>query len=139
MHCPESKDLPSTYENIRRLADLTGPTRESLQELEHEWKPNLPPVTLAMGTVGRVLAGEVDRISKDEIQAVFDAAESLLLESDEETKNAVTTGFLESLLAQASAGRLDFRRIGPMLGNESRKYCREWDRFTGVVTEGLDK
>jgi hypothetical protein len=130
--------MSSTYEKIRRLADLTSPTRESLRELEREWEQNPPPFTVAMGTVGRSLASEVGRISRDELRAVFDLAENFLVGSDEETKTAVATGFLESLLAQASAGRLDFRRIGPMLGDESRKYCREWDRFTGVVTEGLD-
>jgi hypothetical protein len=130
--------MSSPYENIRSLAALTSPSRESLKDLEEDWQPDLPPINVAAGTIGRSLASNMDRISTDEMRAAFDLAEKLLIECDDETSTAIATGFLESLLSQASSGRLNFRRVGPMLGDESRKYCREWDRFTGVVTDGLD-
>ena len=137
MHSQGNETPSSPHENIRCLADLTSPTRESLQELEMEWQPDLPPITVAAGIIGSSLATSIDLISTDEMHAVFDLAEKLLVEADEKTSTAIATGFLESLLSESSSRRLDFRRVGSMLGDESRKYCREWDRFTGVVTDGL--
>jgi hypothetical protein len=63
--------------------------------------------------------------------------ELLLTTADEDTQTAVATGYLESLLAQASSGAIDFRSIAGTLGPESSKYCRAWDTFTGVKTDGL--
>jgi hypothetical protein len=130
--------LSSPYENIRCLADITKPTREAFQALEVEWRPELPPLILAAGMIGRSLAKNVDYIPGEELQTVFNLAEKFLVESDDETGTAVATGFLESLLSQSSARRVDFRKLGPLLGDESRKYCRAWDQFTGVVTDGLE-
>lgn len=68
---------------------------------------------------------------------VFDVAERLMVEGDNEVKDAVATCFLENLLNVASAGRIDASKFVDLLGPESRAYCRAWDEFTGVHTEGL--
>ena len=129
----------SAYENARRLAALTEPTRKALQTLEIEWQPDLPPSTVAMGTVARTLAAGMDRTPRDQIRKLLDFVEKLLTKADSNTKDAVATGFLESLLGEASAGRLDFAVIDALLGDESRNYCHAWDNFTGFRTKGLSK
>jgi hypothetical protein len=129
--------MKSVYRNIVDLANLTAPSRRALRELEREWKPELPPSTVAMAEIGRSVAAGLHEIPDRELRVLLASLEELLANGDEETRIAVATGFLEALLAQSSAGRLDFSKIAPFLGKESRKYCIEWDRFTGVSTEGL--
>jgi hypothetical protein len=129
----------STLKYFRSLAALSEPTRKAFQTLEMEWKPDSPPNTIAMGTVARALAAGVKTTSRDQIRAVLEFAEQLLTNADQTTRDAVATGFLESLLSEASAGRFDFSSIDSLLGNESRKYCNAWDTFSGVVTKGLSQ
>jgi hypothetical protein len=130
--------MGSAYGYITQLASLALPMSEALQELEAHWKPDLPPGTAAMGDMARSLAKEIDRIPLDRLLAVFEFVEKLVGSDEEEISTVAATGFLEALLAEASGERLDFRRVAPLLGEESRKYCRAWDRFTGVSTVGLE-
>lgn len=80
----------------------------------------------------------VERIgSGADARAIFETIESLMTDGDEEVSTAAATGFLESILHAASAGRVDPARFVGLLGERSRAYGREWDRFTGVDTPGL--
>jgi hypothetical protein len=91
-----------------------------------------------MSTLGRVVAVGAQKWSDDDLVRVFVLVESLLGDGEETVKDAVATGFLESLLNESAAGRLDFRRIFAVLGQRAIQYCREWDKFTGFSTPGLE-
>jgi hypothetical protein len=130
-------NVMSSYFNVKRLAEMHTGTEQALQVLEKDWDPELPPITVAMTTVGRALAANAKTLSADELAAIFGFAEKLLTEGDKSTQEATATGFLEALLSEASAGRLDFSMIDPFLRPESRKYSLAWDDFTGVRTRGL--
>jgi hypothetical protein len=71
------------------------------------------------------------------LPVVFDVAERLMVEGDNEVKDAVATCFLENLLNIAGTEQLDASKFVDLLGPESRAYCKAWDEFTGVYTEGL--
>ena len=127
-----------TYlDHVRRIAVLSKPTEKALKALEADWNPDAPPVTIAWAEMAHAIASHVMNIPEDSSAALFNHAEGLLVQGDEDTKAGVATGFLESLLAQSSAGRMDFQLIGPLLGKECREYCRAWDTFCGVRTGGL--
>ena len=51
--------------------------------------------------------------------------------------NAACVCFLENLQNRASAGRIEYSRFIPYLGEKSKEFCRTWDEFTGVKSEGL--
>lgn len=70
------------------------------------------------------------------IQDIFAYTEYLLLQGDEDVQNAVCTCFLENIL-NVTPEQVDPKRFVQYLGEESRSYCRTWDAFTGVCTEGL--
>ena len=91
-----------------------------------------------MSTLGRVVASAAQGCSDTDLKRVFDLVESLLTDGEESVKDAVGTGFLESLLSESSAGRLDFRKIAAFLGQNAVQYCREWDKFTECTTRGLE-
>ena len=72
-----------------------------------------------------------------ELRAIFEMIEDLMVRGDEEVKDAVATCFLENLQNSESAGRIKAESFVPLLGKESRAYCRAWDAFTGTKTPGL--
>lgn len=74
----------------------------------------------------------------EDLKEIFDLIEWLLLNGTDEVKDAITTGFLENLLNYCSYGSISPKSFVYLLGSESRKYCKAWDEFTGIKTEGLD-
>ena len=81
-------------------------------------------------TLARARANETGRLG-----SVFRLAEQGLVEGTETVKDAVATQFLETL-QHGSDSEVASVWL-PMLGEESRAYCRAWDEFTGVRTPGL--
>jgi hypothetical protein len=69
------------------------------------------------------------------LEAVFDYVERCMYDS-EEVSTAAATCFLENLMNRTPE-KIDPGRFVPLLGPESRTYCRAWDEFCGVRTEGL--
>lgn len=70
------------------------------------------------------------------IREIFTYIEFLIINGDEDVKDVVTTCFLENIL-NLTPRKIDPKRYVTYLGSESREYCRAWDKFTGVKTEGL--
>ena len=83
----------------------------------------------------------IDLIKENEkpknLANVFYLIESLLVDGDNEVKNAAATCFLENLLNVSSEEKIEAKQFVPFLGKESRVYCKSWDTFTGVHTDGL--
>jgi hypothetical protein len=69
------------------------------------------------------------------LEAVFEYVERCMHDS-EEVSTAAATCFLENLMNQTPE-LIDAGRFVPLLGPESREFCRAWDEFCGTRTEGL--
>lgn len=70
------------------------------------------------------------------IKKIFDFVEFLLCNGDESVQNGAATCFLEHLFNIDEAG-IKFKTFYPYLGKNSVDYCRGWDEFCGMRTEGL--
>lgn len=92
---------------------------------------------MAIAALSRLVAAHIETMTADDLTVVFGLVEHAVAIGDEEAKNAATTGFLENLQNRASSGVFPFEQVAPLLGPESRKYCEEWDRFTGMKTPGI--
>jgi len=68
-------------------------------------------------------------------QRLFDFIESVV-DAGGDPANAACTCFLENLL-NATSETIAPKAFVSLLGPKSREYCRAWDEFTGVETEGL--
>lgn len=68
---------------------------------------------------------------------IFILIEALMAQGEQEVKDIVATCFLENLLNDVSAKRIPANGFLSYLGPKSTDYCRAWDDFTGVITEGL--
>ena len=71
-----------------------------------------------------------------EIKKIFDFVEFLLCNGDESAQNAIATSFLEYLMSK-DPDEIKFCKFAKFLGKNALGYCRAWDKFTGVRTEGL--
>jgi hypothetical protein len=65
---------------------------------------------------------------------LFQLVEKLLTHGSQSVRNAIATGFLESLQNQTT---LSGEYWAPLLGKNARKFCAATDEFYGVKTPGL--
>jgi hypothetical protein len=121
---------------IRSLAELTGPTMD-VTDIERDGSPDSVPDVVGAGLLADAFGAAPPVLTQSEFVSIGEAVEALLTSGDENISTAIATGFLESLLGQASGGTLDFSRIAWALGPESKEHCRAWDDFSGLKTEGL--
>ncbi|WP_316355617.1 DUF7674 family protein [Candidatus Neptunichlamydia sp. REUL1] len=71
-----------------------------------------------------------------ELGKIFDLVEFLLNRGDQSVQNAMATGYLECLMHK-DPNEIKFRGFVKFLGKHSLEYCKAWDKFTGVRTDGL--
>ncbi|TNH31358.1 hypothetical protein FHG89_02590 [Micromonospora orduensis] len=89
-----------------------------------------PPLLLRLSHLAESLTERVDDVPASERVAFFRILDAVLADGDQPEKDAVATGFLESLMAAADRG-FDLRRVWHELGPRSQQYCRDWNAFTG--------
>ncbi len=70
------------------------------------------------------------------IKKIFDFVEFLLINGDESVQTAIATGFLEYLM-NITPEQIKSSAFVQHLGKNALEYCRAYDKFTGVKTEGL--
>lgn len=124
-------------EALDRFVSLHPLLMETHAAMVSEWLPKTPPLSLLMSAYGRTLAENLLKLTSPEKESIFSAVEQMLTLGDDTLKDAVATCLLESFQGHLSALRLNPREISDLLGEKSRKYCREWDEFTGAQTPGL--
>jgi hypothetical protein len=71
-----------------------------------------------------------------EIKRIFEFIEFLLCEGDESVQAGAATIFLEYLLSKDPT-EIKFSTFCQYLGKNSLGYCRDWDEYCGVRTDGL--
>lgn len=74
--------------------------------------------------------------NKAEIEKIFNFVEFLLCNGDDYVQTAITTSYLEYLMSK-DPDEIQFASFVKYLGENSKGYCRAWDKFTGVKTKGL--
>jgi hypothetical protein len=119
------------------LRELFPAFDTEINRLCEEWAPELPPFTLLMASVGHQISNEVDMyIKPSNAERLSMGIERMLRDGSDDVRNAVATGLLESLMANAAHKPMAehlFSQLGPL----AKEYCRAWDTFTGVRTPGI--
>ncbi len=93
-------------------------------------------LTIKLMSFARYIIDLAKNNETSELEKIFNFVEYLVCHGDESVQTAMTTGLLEGLL-NISPERINFKVICPYLGKESKEYCRAWDEFCGLKTEGL--
>jgi hypothetical protein len=71
-----------------------------------------------------------------EIKNIFDVVEFLFCNGDESVGNGVATVFLEYLMNK-DPSEIRFSNFVQYMEKNAIEYCRAWDKFCGMRTEGL--
>ena len=76
---------------------------------------------------------------KQALSKVFQIIEDFIVYGDEDVDYAASMGFLEDIINSSGHNpeELPYSSYIPLLGTESRDFCRELDRFWGSRTPGL--
>ncbi|MEU0950204.1 hypothetical protein ABZ379_47340 [Streptomyces canus] len=98
-----------------------------------EGDDDAPPLTVRLGTLGRVFAEHSAGFTPEQTRRLFRLLEEIQVNDGGRYANAVATGFFEALLNAWDKG-FDLRSVWPALGPDSRAHCRAWNDFTGVET-----
>jgi hypothetical protein len=93
-------------------------------------------ITIQMFPVGDYAIDVIKSKDEIEIKRIFDFVELLLHEGDQSMQDAAATGLLEHLLNKDPV-EIKFSTFVKHMGEEAIAYCKAWDKFTGVRTEGL--
>jgi len=80
----------------------------------------------------------IELLKKDSslVPGIFQLAEELLESGNDNVQNAICTCFLENII-NATPEEVAPKKFVPFLGKKSKEYCKWWDEFTGVKTDGL--
>lgn len=101
------------------------------------WEGDKPGLCNEISAFSRFVIDLIVQEQLEELPKIFEVVELLLVDGEAKVKDAAATCFLENLLNKASAGEIKPEKFVPLLGPESRTYCKAWDEFTRVYTEGL--
>lgn len=130
-------DSMKEIEYLKRFGEIHHSISKAIRNEFADWEPEPPPNTVVMSAIGHTIATHAKEMSSSELEAIFREVERQLIEGSESIRSAVATGLLEALLHVESDKQFDFKVVVSYLGPRSVEYCREWDRFTGIKTEGL--
>lgn len=114
--------------------------REELLETVSSWLPrsgNISPHTIMTHLSHRVAKNFMVHNYTDS-EELFDLVELLIIDGSEDVKNAVCTCFLANLQNIASnENEFDDSHYVSLLRAKSIEFCKYWDEYTGVKTDGL--
>lgn len=121
-----------------KLVQASPALKRCLDAIEADWSPDVPPTTIVFAALGRCFSSEHETISRDETKSIWACVEDLLVSGNDQVKNGIATGFVEAVLGDVSAGRLKADTLAGLIGEETVRYCRAWNKFTGCTIEGID-
>ena len=115
-------------------------TRDELIRTVSSWLPKsgaISPHTIMTHLSHRV-ANNLMNNNYQFSEELFDLVELLIIEGDEDVKNATCTCFLANLQNIASnENEFEDSHYVSLLRAKSTEFCKRWDEYTGVKTEGL--
>lgn len=93
-------------------------------------------ITIQMLPFGKYTIEVIKSNNEIEIKKIFGFVEFLLCNGNDFVQTAITTSYLEYLMSH-DPDEIQFASFVKYLGENSKEYCRAWDKFTGVKTKGL--
>lgn len=93
-------------------------------------------ITIQMLPFCKYTVDAIKSNNEAEIEKIFNFVEFLLCNGDDDVQTAITTSYLEYLMSK-DPDEIQFASVVKYLGENSKEYCRAWDKFTGVKTKGL--
>lgn len=120
---------------LEKFPEFNLAWQEHLEWWEGENRPGLCTDMSAFS--GYVLTLLENKANSEYLRSIFLFIEQLMVEGDDDVQTAAATCFLENIINSTGWEKIPASTFVEFLGEESKKYCKAWDEFTGVKTEGL--
>ncbi|MCX6219080.1 hypothetical protein [Spirosoma sp.] len=111
--------------------------QERWQEHVDYWEGEPAGLVLDMIELAAYTNEQLENKENNDLEAIFQLMENMLNTGSDEVKNAVATGFLESVINPVTADTEYLPLLTTLLGEKSRAYCREWLSFSGAQLPDL--
>jgi hypothetical protein len=111
--------------------------KDRWREHLRQWNGKPAGLTLDMIEFADYVTRLLEERRVSALEPVFALVEAMLTEGTEEVKDAVATGFLESVVNPITEETEYLPLFIRLLGPESRAYCVEWLEFAGADLPGL--
>ncbi|HEY9832053.1 MAG TPA: hypothetical protein V6D26_15820 [Stenomitos sp.] len=105
--------------------------RESWQEHLDYWEGQPAGLVMDMIELATYVNNQLSNQENHDLENIFRLMETMLNEGTEEVKDAVATGFLESVINPVTKDTEYLPLLVSLLGEKSRAYCQEWLKFSG--------
>jgi hypothetical protein len=110
---------------VQKVTALSPGLGAAHQETLNYWAPDSPPLTVALGELGRRVVDDFNSVDFATNDAVFNAIEDAFANGDWELSTAVATGMIEAIVGQAiRIGIWD--EVLPMFGKLSASHAIAW-------------
>lgn len=127
----------STVKALVRMLKLTPGFRKNWEEVTYTASTERPIRATPLFTIySRYIAQRLIAKDLEGMEPVFKYIEEALTGQDDDISNAAAVSFLENLLNRTPS-EIAPEVLVPLLGPQSRVFCRAWDEWTGVRTPGL--
>lgn len=122
----DGADLADAFARLTVLAPELSLADDALVA---DWAPETPPPTTRFGALATAMVDAAGTLGLEQVRSIFDTVEDLLTTGPDSVQTAVATGFLEQLMAEVHAGRVDIATVAEFLGPASYEYCDAWETF----------
>jgi len=100
------------------------------------WEREPAGVCNDMSKFSHYVARLIENGQTENLESIFKLVEDFIVNGDSDVQNAAATCFLENL-QNITGKRISAKSYVHLLGMKSKEFCRGWDEFTGVKTEGI--
>ena len=111
--------------------------RESWQEHLDCWDGKSAGLILDMIELAAYTNQLFLRNEADELKNLFSLVETMQNEGTQDVKDAIATGFLESIVNPVTKDTAYLPLLVSLLGEKSRAYCKEWLKLSGEELPGI--
>jgi hypothetical protein len=129
----------SDHEVLHLVIETYPKSRDHLVAGVEYWLPEKGPITphSILSQISGLVRDNFLSGDYDQAEELFDLIERFITDGSENVANAACTCFIENLQNYCGIDGFDGSYFTPLLGPESLKYARAWDKFTGVKTKGI--
>jgi hypothetical protein len=111
------------------LMRLSPGAHDAGKSVLNSWNPEQPPPTVLFSAIGKGIVRCFDLMPEDVKRAVFKEIETGMKAEDEDLMQAVATGVIEGMIAEADKAAGLWEKIEPYLEEVSHSHATGWRKF----------
>jgi len=113
-------------EFVESLIEQSIELRAVYQESVEYWAPDVPPITIILGELGRQIVDGLNDVEPEVNRRIFQLIEAAMKSADGDLQTAVASGLIEAIVTRTDQDEHVWEIVSSMLGELSRKHAESW-------------